>query len=108
MQKVITPIGQNSDQIDVIIPGDAVVYSLEADTPFSFPPVADFPNGGVFSIRVPAGAVVSYQRTEDGPGYTLDPGHWPFAFLAPDSRFLVATADVDIQVLQQLEVGSDA
>lgn len=103
-RRIKTPNAEASNAIDAIQPGKIAHYNL-TEEPLFFPPVADFPKGGRFHIRVPSGAQVQL-RTEVGePAYLLDEGHWNIATDAAD-EILLSGAGVTIRVMQQKEAAS--
>lgn len=103
MKHVYTPSSNGPWALDRFVPGEPASYDLEADTPFAFPPGEDFPHGGSFFIRVPAGASVLLRTAGGDGGYPLDPGHWPWTFKRAGTHELVASADCTIHVLQNEE-----
>jgi len=104
MREIKTPNAQGGDALDVIQPGKVTSLTLDAGIATAFPPAADYPNGGLLSIRIPADMVVELRMTADGPGYQLDPGHWSLGFDEAEECFLVSTDPVTLAILASKEI----
>lgn len=107
MKLLQVALGMTRDPSDAWVSGPIKEYVVEAGVPFPFPPEADFPNGGLFLIDVPAGSALQLRNTDDGPGKPLNPGLHKRAFLAAESYVLTSAADVTIYVEAHAEVVSN-
>ena len=103
MKHVRTPSSNGPWALDRFCADKSVAYELEADTPITFPPVADFPNGGSFLVHVPAGAAVVYRPRPDSDGFPLAPGYWPWVFTRADIAEFEADGAITITAIRNEE-----
>lgn len=98
-------LGETRDPIDGIVFGKIRKYAIAQNTPFAFPPAADFPHGGILSIRVPADGELDIRNAADGDECILDPGRHRGVFLEAESHVLVSSTGITISVIANAEVG---
>ena len=103
MRALATPSG-TGNVVDIFMPGKIKSIALVAGEPLAFPPLADFPKGGAFFIRIPAGSDVKIQAVDGGDAYPLDGlAHWPLAFASAEAVELISTAGATVVVMQNTE-----